>query len=101
MIDRAEPPPRQLAFDRKARHEVRPRQSGYLMSNYERADDLGARLHKGTKLGSIIDIYSYEVLEELVAPVDGILFFSRYSGLVGTGTQAFALAEEAKSRWLD
>jgi predicted deacylase len=101
MIDRAERPPRQLAFDRTARHEVRPRQSGYLMSNYERADDLGARLPNGTTLGKIIDIYSYEVLEELVAPVDGILFFSRYSGLVATGTQAFALAAESKSRWLD
>jgi predicted deacylase len=101
MIDGTAPPPRQLAFDQRARHEVRPRQSGYLISNFERADDLGARLEKGTKLGEIVDIYSYNVLEELLAPIDGILFFSRYSGLVGTGTQAFALAEEAKSQWLD
>jgi len=35
----------------------------------------------------VVDIYSYEVLEEMTAPVDGYLFFSRYSGVVGAGTQ--------------
>jgi hypothetical protein len=40
-------------------------------------------------------------IEELIAPVDGFLFFSRYSGVVGGGTQAFALAEEAASKSLD
>jgi hypothetical protein len=34
-------------------------------------------------------------------PVDGCLIFSRYSGMVGAGTQAFALTEKAASRWLD
>ena len=55
----------------------------------------------GTRLGEVIDIYSYEVLEELVAPFDGYLFFSRYSGVVGGGTQAYALAEAEKATWLD
>ena len=55
----------------------------------------------GIQLGEVIDIYSYQVIEELIAPVDGFLFFSRYSGVVGGGTQAFALAEEAASKWLD
>lgn len=94
-------PPRQLHFSLKARHEIRPQNSGYLVSNYEQADDLGKLIKRGTKLGEVIDIYSYEVLEEMLAPVDGYLFFSRYSGVVGAGTQAFALAEEAASRWLD
>ena len=94
-------PPRQLQFDLKARHEIRPRNSGYLASNYERAGDLGKLIKKGTRLGEVLDIYSYEVLEEMTAPVDGYLFFSRYSGVVGAGTQAFALAEAAASRWLD
>jgi hypothetical protein len=49
----------------------------------------------------VIDIYSYKILEELVAPFDGYLFFSRYSGVVGGGTQAFALAEAARSTWLE
>ena len=101
MLDaKIERPAKQLDFNQKARHEIRPRTSGYLASNYEHADDLGKRIAKGTKLGEVVDLYSYAVLEELVAPVDGYLFFSRYSGVVGTGTQAFALAEEAASRWV-
>ncbi len=94
-------PPRQLHFDAKARREIRPKNSGYLVSNYERPDDLGKLLKKGAKLGEVVDIYSYEVIEAITAPVDGYLFFSRYSGVVGAGTQAFALAEESTSRWLD
>ena len=75
--------------------------SGYLASNYERAEDLGQLIKAGTKLGEVVDLYTYQVLEELVAPRDGYLFFSRYSGMVGGGTQAFALAEAAATRWLD
>ena len=101
MITGKTKPPRQLHFNLKARHEIRPSNSGYLVSNYERAADLGKLIKRGTKLGEVVDIYSYEVLEEIIAPVDGYLFFSRYSGVVGAGTQAFALAEEAASRWLD
>jgi predicted deacylase len=101
MLDAPVKPPRQLDFNLKARHEIRPRNSGYLISNYEHADDLGKLIKQGAKLGEVVDIYSYEVLEEMTAPVDGYLFFSRYSGVVGAGTQAFALAEKAASRWLD
>lgn len=101
MLDGAAQPPKQLHFDLKARREVRPRHSGYLMSHFERPDDLGRLIQGGTRLGEVIDLYSYQVLEELTAPCDGYLFFSRYSGVVGGGTQAFALAEAAKSQWLD
>ena len=48
----------------------------------------------------MIDLYSFETIEELRAPVTGYLFFSRYSGVVDAGTKAFALAEEATSTWL-
>ncbi len=101
MLSMSVQPKRQLDFDQQARHEIRPRNSGYLVSNFENADDLGKRVDRGAKLGEVVDIYSYEVLEEMVAPVDGYLFFSRYSGVVGAGTQAFALAEAARSRWLE
>ena len=101
MLDGAAKPPKQLHFDLKARREVRPRHSGYLMSHFERPEDLGRLITGGTRLGEVIDLYSYQVLEELTAPCDGYLFFSRYSGVVGGGTQAFALAEAAKSQWLD
>lgn len=101
MIEGAAKPLKQLHFDLKARREIRPKQSGYLVSFYEQPEDLCQLIKGGTKLGEVVDPYSYQVLEELVAPFDGYLFFSRYSGLVGGGTQAFALAEAAKSRWLD
>ena len=42
-----------------------------LVSNYEHAANLGKLIKRGTKLGEVVDIYSYEVLEEMTAPVDG------------------------------
>jgi predicted deacylase len=101
MLEGGGKTPRQIHFDLKARREIRPKHSGYLVSHYEQAEELGQLIKGGTKLGEVIDIYSYEVLEELVAPFDGYLFFSRYSGVVGGGTQAFALAEAARSTWLE
>lgn len=97
MIAGAVKPPRQVHFDLKARREIRPKHSGYLVSNFERPEDLGQLIKAGTVLGEVIDLYSYNVLETLSAPCAGHLFFSRYSGAVGGGTQAFALAEAAAS----
>ena len=91
---------KQINFDTRARREIRPRHSGYLVSLFEKPEDLGKLVAAGTKLGEVVDLYSYDVLEELTAPFDGYLFFSRYSGVVGGGTQAFALAEAATSSWL-
>ena len=93
--------PRQLQFTPENRKEVNPTRGGYLESFFQRPDELGTRIAQGTTLGRLIDMYSLEVVEELVAPVDGYLFFSRYSGVVDAGTKAFALAEEAGSQWLD
>lgn len=101
MIDGAAPPPRQIQFDLKARREIRPRHSGYLVSHFQRPAELGRLVKSGTVLGEVIDLYSYDVLEKLVAPFDGYLFFSRYSGAVGGGTQAFALAEATAAHWLE
>ena len=93
--------PRQIHFDLAARREIRPKHSGYLVSYYERVEELGELVKAGTKLGEVVDLYSYKVLEELLAPCDGYLFFSRYSGVVGGGTQAFAIAEASKATWLE
>jgi predicted deacylase len=91
---------RQLLFGVKSRFEVNPSVGGFLQSHFTRPSELGQRIEKGTKLGEIIDLYSFETREELRAPVPGFLFFSRYSGAVDAGTKAFALAEEATSTWL-
>ena len=101
MIPGEAKPPRQIDFNTRARVEIRPRQSGYLVSHYEQPGDLGHLVTAGTRLGEVIDLYSYAVIEELTAPCDGYLFFSRYSGVVGGGTQAFALAQAETSRWLE
>ena len=101
MLEGSVKPPRQLHFGVNSRREIRPHHSGYLVSLFERPDDLGKLVKRGAKLGEVVDIYSYGVLEELTAPFDGYLFFSRYSGVVGSGTQAFALAEAAASEWLE
>ncbi len=97
----AQMPPHQLRFAPENRIEVNPAGGGYLESFFQRPGDLGSRVARGTILGRLIDMYSLKVIEELVAPVDGYLFFSRYSGVVDAGTKAFALAEEAGSQWLD
>lgn len=101
MIAGAAKPPRQIDFNTRSRREIRPKQSGYLVSFYEHPGDLGKLVTQGARLGEVVDLYSYKVIEDLVAPCDGYLVFSRYSGVVGGGTQAFALAEAATSRWLE
>jgi predicted deacylase len=68
---------------------------------FQSPSDLGRPVAKGTILGRVIDMTSLEEVEQLVVPVDGHLFFSRYSGVVDAGTKAFAIAEDAGSRWLD
>ena len=96
----AKPEKKQLLFGVKSRFEVNPSVGGFLRSNYATPGDLGRRIEKGEKLGEVVDIHSLEVAEELRASVTGYLFFSRYSGVVDAGTKAFALAEEATSKWL-
>ena len=83
----------QITFDTKARIEVNPNQSGFLVSNYESHKDLGKLIKKGDQLGYILDMYSLNKIEDLTSPVDGYLFFSRYSGVVDVGTKAFAIAD--------
>lgn len=92
---------RQLLFPPKARHEANPSNGGYLISEFQRASDLGKPIEKDTLLGRMVDIHTLEVIEELRAPVDGLLVFSRYSGAVDVGTKSFAMAEIEQSEWLE
>jgi len=94
------PAPKQLLFNVQSRFEVNPTVGGFLCSFFDKSTDLGKRIEKGERLGEIIDLHTLEVVEEMRATVTGYLFFSRYSGAVDAGTKAFALAEEATSKWL-
>jgi predicted deacylase len=93
--------PGQILFPLKAKAELRPKNGGYLVSFFESPTDVGRRVTKGTKLGELIDLHTYEVLEELVAPFDGHIFFSRFSGIVEGGTQGFAVIDDSVSKVLD
>ena len=86
----------QITFNTKARIEVNPNKSGFLVSNFESYADLGKLIKKGDRLGYIFDMYTLNMIEDLISPVDGYLFFSRYSGVVDVGTKAFALADSNK-----
>jgi predicted deacylase len=88
---------KQVLFPAKAKRELRPTHGGYLVSHYERADQIGQLVKKDTKLGEIIDVHSYEIREEIRSPFDGYLMFSRYSGLVEGGTQAFSIIDPSAS----
>jgi predicted deacylase len=94
------PAKKQLLFDLKSRFEANPSVGGFLQSHFASPADLGRRIEKGTLLGEMVDPHSFKVIEEIRAPVTGYLFFSRYSGVIDAGTKAFALAEEATSKWL-
>ncbi|MDX1605190.1 MAG: succinylglutamate desuccinylase/aspartoacylase family protein, partial [Candidatus Competibacterales bacterium] len=94
-------PARQACFGAAHRREVNPTRGGFLVSQFEEPEQLGTRVAAGTTLGEIVDLHTLETVEALVAPVDGYLFFSRYSGVVDAGTKAFALADEAGVQWLE
>lgn len=101
MLDEAPRPARkQLLYTPKSRFESNPSVGGYLVSHVGNPSDLGREVKKGEVLGEMIDMHTLEVAEALRAPVDGYLFFSRYSGVVDAGTKAFAIAEKGSSTWL-
>lgn len=93
--------PGQVLFPLKAKAELRPSHGGYLVSFFESPTDIGRRVTKGTRLGEVLDLHSWQVQEELVAPFDGHIFFSRFSGIIEGGTQGFAVIDESLSKILD
>jgi predicted deacylase len=94
-------PPRQMLFSFKSRYEANPSVGGFLQSNFQDPKDLGRLVKAGEVLGEVIDLHTLQTTEVLKAPVDGYLFFSRFSGAVDAGTKAFALAEEKGVEWLE
>lgn len=85
----------QRLFGRKARKESNPTHAGYLISLADDPTDLGRKVSKGELLGTIIDAFTLKEVEQLCAPCDGVLFFSRMSGVVDAGAKGYAIADEA------
>lgn len=94
-------PPRYFHFTSRGRRVV-PRRAG-LVEPHVTADRLGARVPQGQVLGTLRDPYTFAVVEELVAPADGVLFGLARSNAVRPGDWAFFVADErdADSRWVE
>lgn len=88
-------PQKQYLFTRKERKEANPTRGGYIVSYANRIEDLGRRVKKDEKLGAVIDPFTMEESEELKAPCEGILFFSRMSGPAEAGAKGYAIADAA------
>ena len=58
---------------------------------FEPAVSVGEEVERGRILARIIDTYEGEVIEELTAPVDGIVFFMHGEPLTYADTAVFKL----------
>lgn len=99
-----EVPARQLVFE-IAPH-VRPTTAGYLVSRFDpdqlfMGEETGIPVKEGEVLGKLFDPYTFEDLETLHSPVDGILYITRRSGPVEAGSHAYAVADLQVSRWIE
>jgi predicted deacylase len=104
MPGEMEVPARQLVFE-IAPH-VRPTTAGYLVSRFDpdqlfMGEETGIPVKEGEVLGTLFDPYTFEDLETLHSPVDGILYITRRSGPVEAGSHAYAVADLQVSRWID
>ena len=101
MLDGVSPPTKpQLLFGPKQRVEVNPKTGGYLHAEYGELEHLGWRIPAGTSLGTVFDCHTLAEVERLVAPVEGILFFNRHSGVLEAGSKGFALAQIEGATWV-
>ncbi len=93
-------PARQLIYEKAYR--VNPKRGGILRSRF-RADALATAVERGTLLGEVISPYTFEVLEELRAPADGLLYYVARDYPVHPGDWAFGLAStgEGAVRWVE
>jgi predicted deacylase len=96
-------PKRQLVYH-TAPH-VRPTKAGYLVVEFDReemfeGDEVGIRVSEGDLLARVFDPYTFEQLEEIRAPVDGLVYFMRTSGLVHAGSRGFSIAPFSTGEWI-
>ena len=85
---------------------VRPTKAGYLVTEFA-PDDLfaktpfGVSVREGDLLGTVFDPHSFEEVERILAPVDGVLYVCRTSGPIEAGGHAYAVTAFEGSRWVD
>lgn len=83
-------------------HRVVPSRGGYLRAGHG-PDALMTEVTNGTVLGTVTSPYTFEHLEDLVAPVDGVLFGVPRDYMVRPGDWAYFVADSthAGSAWID
>lgn len=101
MVDHAPDPrpARQLVYRRS--HRVNPLTGGILRSRYG-GSALGTEVAADTLLGEIQSPYTGDVIEELRAPADGLLFYVGRDYPIHPGGWAFGVADlHDGARWVD
>lgn len=96
----AELPERQLVYS--ISHRVNPTVGGILRSRFG-GEALGEQVSAGTLLGTVTSPYTFETLEELVAPADGLLFYTARDYPVHPGDWAYGIADTTAGdvRWVE
>lgn len=85
---------------------VRPSRPGYFVSNVEAerlfsSSTAECHVEKGELLGVVLDPYTLEVTEELLAPVSGYPVVIRRSGPCDAGDRGIAIAPDTTVEWLE
>jgi predicted deacylase len=93
-------PKRQLVY--RTSHRVNSRVGGLLRPRVG-PDALGGPVERGALLGEVISPYTFEVVEELRAPANGLLFYVARNYPVHPGDWAFGVAntEDEAARWVE
>lgn len=85
---------------------VRPAKAGYLITEFSPTDlftrsPFGIPVKQGDLLGTVFDVHSFEVVDRLCAPADGILYKCRVSGPVEAGGLGYGVTAYEGARWVD
>ena len=74
-----------------------------LLRSFHGGEALRKTVRRGTVLGEVISPYTFEVLERLLAPADGLLFYTARDYPVRPGDWAYGVAdiEDEDIRWID
>lgn len=93
-------PARQLLY--RQSHRVNPTKGGMLRS-FKGPDAITKPVKRGDLLGEVYSPYTFEVIEQLRAPADGLLFYVSRDYPVHPGDWAFGVAntEDPGVRWVD
>ncbi len=93
-------PERYLVWEKRWR--VNPRMGGYLVPGIA-PQDLMREVKKGEVLGRVISPYTFELLEELTSPGDGVVFFTCRDYPVRPGDWAYGVidAHDENTKWVD